>query len=126
EEYNLPVVVARFFNTVGPRQTGRYGMVIPNFIDQAMASEPIRVFGDGEQSRCFTAVADAVRACIDLMNCDAAVGEVFNIGSEEEITMNALAERIRTLAESSSEIVHIPYEEAYSSGFEDMRRRTPD
>ena len=126
EEFGLPVVVARFFNTVGPRQTGRYGMVIPSFIDQAMSSHPIRVFGDGEQSRCFTAVADAVRACIDLMNCDDAVGEVFNIGSVEEITMNALAERIKALAGSTSEIVHVPYEEAYSSGFEDMRRRTPD
>ena len=126
EEFGLPVVVARFFNTVGPRQTGRYGMVIPNFIEQALASEPISVFGDGEQSRCFTAVSDAVRACVGLMECDAAVGEVFNIGSTEEISMNDLARRVKELANSSSEIVHVPYEQAYGKGFEDMRRRTPD
>lgn len=126
QEYGLPVVVARFFNTVGPRQTGRYGMVIPNFVEQALAGKPISVFGDGEQSRCFTAVSDAVRACIGLMDCEDAIGEVFNIGSEEEITMNELAERVREFAHSSSAIDHVPYDEAYGSGFEDMRRRTPD
>lgn len=126
EEFGLPVVVARFFNTVGPRQTGRYGMVIPNFIEQALAGQPIRVFGDGQQSRCFTAVADAVRACVDLMECEEAVGGVFNIGSTEEITINRLAERVRELADSTSEIEHVPYDEAYGKGFEDMRRRTPD
>ena len=126
EEFGLPVVVARFFNTVGPRQTGRYGMVIPNFVEQALASEPISVFGDGEQSRCFTAVTDAVRACVGLMECDDAVGQVFNIGSTEEISMNDLARRVKELANSSSDIVHIPYEQAYGKGFEDMRRRTPD
>ncbi len=126
EEYGLPVIVARFFNTVGPRQTGRYGMVIPNFVESATSNTPIRVFGDGNQSRCFTAVADAVRACVDLMSCDEAVGEVFNIGSVEEITINDLAKRVKELARSTSEIVHVPYEEAYGKGFEDMRRRTPD
>ncbi len=125
-EKDLPVVVARFFNTVGPRQTGRYGMVIPNFVRQALAGEPIRVFGDGDQTRCFTYVGDAVRAVRELMETPEAVGQVFNIGSHEEVSMNDLAERVRALADSSSPITHIPYEEAYGEGFEDMRRRTPD
>lgn len=126
EEMGLPVVIARFFNTVGPRQTGRYGMVIPNFISAALANKPIRVFGDGQQTRCFTAVADAVRASIDLMNTPEAVGQVFNIGSNHEISMNDLAARVKSLANSTSPIVHVPYEIAYSKGYEDMRRRTPD
>ena len=126
DEKGLPVIVARFFNTVGPRQTGRYGMVIPNFVRQALDDDPIRVFGDGEQTRCFTYVGDAVRAIVDLMDTSDAEGEVFNIGSNEEISINELAERVRRLAESSSEIAHIPYEEVYGPGFEDMRRRTPD
>ena len=126
DEHGLPVVCARFFNTVGPRQTGRYGMVIPNFVEQALAGEPIRVFGDGEQTRCFTHVTDAVRAVIGLMNTPEASGEVVNIGGEEEISINQLAERVRRLTEADTEIVHIPYEEVYGPGFEDMRRRTPD
>jgi UDP-glucose 4-epimerase len=125
-EYNLPVVIARYFNTVGPRQTGRYGMVVPNFVRQALAGEPIRVFGDGEQTRCFTHVKDVVWATIELMNTPAAEGQLFNIGSGEEISMNALAERVRTLAESTSPIEHVSYDEAYGPGYEDMRRRTPD
>ena len=126
DEKNLPVVVVRFFNTVGPRQTGRYAMVVPNFVRQALADESIRVFGDGEQTRCFTHVGDAVLAVIALMDSPEAEGEIFNIGGVEEVSMNDLALRIRDLANSESEIVHIPYEEVYGDGFEDMRRRTPD
>lgn len=126
DEYGLPVVALRFFNTVGPRQTGRYGMVIPNFVNQALANEDIRVFGDGEQTRCFTHVYDAVRAVMLLMDTPDAEGEVFNVGNTEEISINALARRVRSLTESSSSIVHIPYDEVYGPGFEDMRRRTPD
>ena len=126
EEKRLPVVVTRFFNTVGPRQTGRYGMVIPNFVARALEGEPIRVFGDGEQTRCFTYVGDAVQAIIALMDSPEAEGGVFNVGSKEEISMNRLAERVRTLTGSASEIVHVPYGEVFGSGFEDMRRRTPD
>jgi UDP-glucose 4-epimerase len=126
DEKKLPVVVTRFFNTVGPRQTGRYGMVIPNFVQRALANEPIQVYGDGEQSRCFTYVGDAVRAIVELMQTPAAEGEVFNIGGTEEITINELAWRVKRLAGSRSDIEHIPYEETYGPGFEDMRRRTPD
>lgn len=126
EEKELPVVVARFFNTVGPRQTGRYGMVIPNFVRCALEGEPIRVFGDGEQTRCFTYVGDTVRAIIALMDSPEAEGEVFNIGGGEEISMNRLAERVRVLTGSDSEIVHVSYDEVFGPGFEDMRRRTPD
>lgn len=126
EERGLPVVVMRFFNVVGPRQTGRYGMVIPTFVEQALAGEPIRVFGDGEQTRCFTSVADAVRAVAALLETPVAFGEVFNIGSNEEISINELARRVRAAAGSSSEIVHVPYEEVYGPGFEDMRRRSPN
>lgn len=126
EEKQLPVVIARFFNTVGPRQTGRYGMVIPNFVQSALCNEPIKVFGDGEQSRCFTYVGDAIRAITQLMNTSGAEGEVFNVGSNQEITINELAQRVRELAKSTSEIVHVPYEKTYGPGFEDMRRRTPD
>ena len=126
EEKRLPVVIARFFNTVGPRQTGRYGMVIPNFVQSALNDEPIKVFGDGEQSRCFTYVEDAVRAIIQLMDEPAAEGEVFNVGNDQEITINELAGRIREMCGSSSDIIHVPYEKTYGPGFEDMRRRTPD
>ncbi|MEZ4699369.1 MAG: GDP-mannose 4,6-dehydratase [Rhodothermales bacterium] len=126
DEKKLPVVITRFFNTVGPRQTGRYGMVIPNFVQRAVAGEPIQVYGDGEQSRCFTYVGDAVRAIVQLMQTPAAEGEVFNIGGSEEITINALAERVRQLAGSDSPIEHVPYEQTYGPGFEDMRRRTPN
>ena len=126
EEKQLPVVIARFFNTVGPRHTGRYGMVIPNFVQSALCNEPIKVYGDGEQSRCFTYVGDAIRAITTLMDTKGAEGEVYNIGNNEEITINQLAQRVKELAKSSSEIVHVPYEKTYGPGFEDMRRRTPN
>jgi UDP-glucose 4-epimerase len=120
------VTIARFFNTVGPRQTGRYGMVLPTFAAQALANEPITVFGSGNQSRCFAHVADVVEAVVRLLAVPAAQAEVFNIGSDREVTMNELAELVRAAACSSSEIVHIPYDEAYAEGFEDMQRRVPD
>ena len=126
KERKLPVVIVRLFNTVGPRQTGRYGMVIPSFVRQALSAQPITVFGDGNQSRSFTYVGDVVRAVIALIDEPGAVGQVFNIGNGEEITIGALAERIRTLTGSSSNIVRIPYEQAYEQGFEDMPRRVPD
>lgn len=122
----VPVTIVRLFNTVGPRQTGRYGMVLPTFAAQAVAGEPITVFGTGEQSRCFCHVQDSVRAIEALMAEPAAVGQVFNVGSDREVTMNALAEMVREEAGSDSEIRHIPYEEAYGEGFEDMLRRVPD
>jgi UDP-glucose 4-epimerase len=125
-EKRLPVIIVRLFNTVGPRQTGRYGMVIPNFVQQALNNEPITVYGDGEQSRAFGYVGDIVRALADLARHPQAVGEVFNIGNTMEITMNALAERIRQMTGSTSQIVHIPYDRAYEQGFEDMPRRVPD
>lgn len=124
-EKKLPTVVVRLFNTVGPRQTGRYGMVIPRFVQQALANEPITVYGDGRQSRCFTHVGDAVRALVGLMQTDAAVGEVFNIGSDAEVSIMELAERVRQMTESSSEIVTVPYSVAYEENFEDMPRRVP-
>jgi UDP-glucose 4-epimerase len=126
KEKNLPVVVFRLFNTVGPRQTGRYGMVVPRFVKKALAGEPITVFGDGQQSRCFCNVSDSVRAIVGLSQSQEAVGEVFNIGSTEEVTIRDLAERVKQLTGSTSEIVYVPYEEAYEAGFEDMRRRIPD
>jgi len=126
KERKLPVVIVRFFNTVGPRQTGQYGMVIPNFVRQALAGEAITVFGDGTQSRSFTHVSDVVNALIALMNEPKAIGQVINIGNTEEVTITGLAERVRTLAHSNSPIRLIPYDEAYESGFEDMPRRLPD
>jgi UDP-glucose 4-epimerase len=126
KERKLPVVIVRLFNTVGPRQTGQYGMVIPNFVRQALAGQPITVFGDGTQSRSFTYVGDVVRAMVALINEPAAVGHVFNIGHGAEISMNALAEKVKSLTSSPSEVVHIPYDRAYESGFEDMPRRVPD
>jgi UDP-glucose 4-epimerase len=125
-EKKLPTTVVRLFNTVGPRQTGQYGMVIPTFVKQALASRPITVYGSGEQTRCFAFVGDVVKALVALMDREDAVGEVFNIGSSEEVSINTLAERIRTLTSSESEIVHLPYSEAYEEGFEDMPRRVPD
>jgi UDP-glucose 4-epimerase len=125
-EKRLPTIVVRLFNTVGPRQTGRYGMVIPTFVRQALAGQPITVYGNGQQSRCFTHVDDVVAALIALMDHSGAVGEVYNIGSSEEVTIAALAEQVRLLTGSRSEIVFIPYEEAYEAGFEDMPRRVPD
>jgi len=126
KERKLPVIVVRFFNTVGPRQTGRYGMVIPTFVRQALAGEPITVFGDGTQSRSFTHVADVVSALIKLVNEPAAIGQVINIGSAEEISISALADLVRRLCESASPIKYVPYDEAYETGFEDMPRRVPD
>ena len=125
-ERRLPTVVGRLFNTVGPRQTGQYGMVVPTFVRQAMGAKPITVFGDGTQQRCFGHVRDVVRALADLMESDEHHGEVFNIGSREETSIMELAERVKDVTGSESEIVTIPYEEAYEEGFEDMNRRVPD
>jgi UDP-glucose 4-epimerase len=126
KERGVPVVIVRFFNTVGPRQTGQYGMVIPNFVRQALAGEPITVFGDGRQSRCFTWVGDAVRALIELSRHPHAVGRVFNIGSDQEVTIAELAHMVKDLAQSPSRVTLVPYDRAYEEGFEDMRRRIPD
>jgi UDP-glucose 4-epimerase len=126
KERKLPVIIVRFFNTVGPRQTGQYGMVIPNFVRQALAGEPITVFGDGTQTRSFTHVTDVVGALIKIIAEPSAIGQVFNIGNVQEVSINALAERVRELSGSRSPIRLIPYEEAYESGFEDMPRRVPD
>jgi UDP-glucose 4-epimerase len=122
----LPVVIVRYFNTVGPRQTGRYGMVVPRFVQQALAGEAMTVYGDGNQSRSFTDVADAVRATLALSHHPGAVGAVFNIGNGHEITINDLAQRVKIRTASASDIIHVPYEHAYSEGFEDLRRRVPD
>jgi UDP-glucose 4-epimerase len=126
KEKKLPVVIVRLFNTVGPRQTGQYGMVIPSFVKQALAGRDITVFGDGKQSRCFTDVTDVVRALIDLAEHPGAVGEVFNLGSQQEITIVELAHKVKELTGSDSEIVFVPYAKAYEEGFEDMQRRVPD
>jgi len=126
KQLGLPVVIARLFNTVGPRQTGRYGMVVPRFVQQALRGEPITVYGDGQQTRCFCHVGDVVRAIIGLVDQPEATGEVFNVGSTEEVTIEALARRTVALAQSSSAVVFIPYDQAYEVGFEDMRRRVPD
>ena len=126
KERKLPVIIVRFFNTVGPRQTGRYGMVIPNFVRQALAGEPITVFGDGTQSRSFTHVSDVVGALLKLVAEPKAIGQVVNIGNTQEVAILALAERVRDLAGSKSPITFVPYDEAYEAGFEDMPRRVPD
>jgi UDP-glucose 4-epimerase len=126
KEKNLPVVVIRLFNIVGPRQTGRYGMVIPRFVKQALLNHPITVFGDGKQSRCFSHVKDIVSALVKLSQTDEAVGEVINIGSDNEISIEELAKRIKALTKSKSKIQYIPYSDAYEEGFEDMMRRVPD
>ena len=126
KERKLPVIIVRLFNTVGPRQTGQYGMVVPNFVQQALAGQPITVFGDGTQSRSFTYVGDVVRAVVALINEPRAVGEVFNIGNGREITIGDLALRIKQMTGSQSPIVRIPYDQAYEAGFEDMPRRVPD
>jgi UDP-glucose 4-epimerase len=125
-EWGLPVTILRYFNTVGPRQTGRYGMVVPRFVRQALDGKPITVYGDGGQSRSFTDVEDAVRATVALSDHPAAVGEVFNVGSSVEVTIDGLAARVRELCGSASPIEHVPYEVAYQPGFEDLRRRVPD
>lgn len=126
KERKLPTVIGRLFNTVGPRQTGRYGMVIPNFVTQALAERPITVYGDGTQRRCFCHVADVVRALADLMERDDVYGEVFNIGSSDEIEIRQLAQRVLDATGSASEVTLVPYDVAYEEGFEDMQRRIPD
>ena len=125
-EKKLPTVVVRLFNTVGPRQTGQYGMVIPTFVKQALAGRPITVYGSGKQTRCFCYVGDVVGALMKLMDDKKALGEVFNVGSNQEISIMGLAEKVKELTNSESEIVLVPYDEAYEEGFEDMPRRVPD
>ena len=126
KERKLPTVVVRLFNTVGPRQTGRYGMVIPRFVKQAISGEPITVYGDGRQSRCFGYVTDVVGALVKLVENQKAYGQVFNVGNDEEITIDNLAKLIKKKTETKSAIKYIPYDEAYEEGFEDMNRRVPD
>jgi UDP-glucose 4-epimerase len=126
KEKGLPVVIVRLFNTVGPRQTGQYGMVVPRFVKQAMENTDITVYGDGTQSRCFGFVGDVIGALIKLMSHPEAVGQIFNVGSTQEVTIMELARRVRELTGSASQIKLIPYEEAYEQGFEDMARRMPD
>ena len=126
KEKGLPVVIARLFNTVGPRQTGRYGMVLPSFVRAALAGKPLTVFGDGTQSRCFCHVKDTVGALAKLIEHPDAVGEIFNVGSEEEISIGELAELVKAMTRSASPIQYIPYDQAYEAGFEDMQRRVPD
>ncbi len=125
-EWGLPVVIVRLFNTVGPRQIGHYGMVIPNFVGAALEGEPIVIYGSGRQSRCFSHVHDVVRGLMSLMAHPGAVGEIFNVGNKEETTIENLARRVKELTGSSSPISYISYEEAYGPGFEDMERRVPD
>ena len=122
----LPVIIVRLFNTVGPRQVGNYGMVVPRFVQWALAGEPIQVYGDGTQSRCFANVHDVVDAIARLKHANDTSGEVFNVGSNEEVTIGELAERVKARTGSASEIVRVPYDQAYEVGFEDMRRRVPD
>ncbi len=124
-EKGVPTVIVRLFNTVGPRQVGNYGMVVPRFVKQALAGSDITVFGDGEQKRCFLHVSDAIRGLTQVMNHEGAVGNVYNIGNGEEVSMNALAAKIVELTKSTSNIIHIPYDKAYEEGFEDMQRRFP-
>lgn len=125
-EKKLPIVIVRCFNTCGPRQTGQYGMVIPRFVKQALLDHPITIYGDGQQTRCFGAVSDAVRGVLGLVDEPSANGEVFNLGSDEETTIEELALKIKELTSSNSQIEYIPYDVAYEQGFEDMRRRVPD
>ena len=125
KERALPVIVARLFNTVGPRQTGQYGMVLPRFIGAAKSGQPLKVYGDGQQTRCFCYVGDTVEALVRLQNCLAARGQVFNVGGTEEISMRNLAHRVIEIMGSPSSVELVPYNEAYEPGFEDMRRRKP-
>ena len=122
----LPVVILRLFNTVGPRQVGEYGMVVPRFVRQALDGGPITIYGDGQQVRCFTHVRDVVEALVRLTDCAEAVGGIFNIGSGEAVTIAELAERVRALVNPGAQVVHVPYEQAYGAGFEDIRMRVPD
>jgi len=126
KEKKLPIVIVRLFNTVGPRQTGQYGMVLPTFVRQALSGQPITVFGDGTQTRSFTYVADVVDALVKLAQEPRAIGEVFNIGNTEEVTIADLAERVKRMTDSASLVQFIPYDQAYEAGFEDMPRRVPD
>jgi len=126
KEYNLPTIIVRLFNTVGPRQSGAYGMVIPRFVNQALKNEPLTIYGDGKQSRCFLHVKDAVNAMIKLIDNPKAIGDVFNLGSLEEITIEELAKKVIQITKSNSKVVYIPYDKAYEEGFEDMPRRVPD
>jgi UDP-glucose 4-epimerase len=126
KERKLPVIIVRLFNTVGPRQTGQYGMVLPTFVRQALAGQPITVFGDGTQSRSFTYVADVVDALVKLTEDPRAVGEVFNVGNTEEVTIGELAQRVKRATGSESPVQFVPYDQAYEAGFEDMPRRVPD
>jgi len=125
-EKKLPVFIVRLFNTVGPRQTGRYGMVLPRLVQAALRDEPITIHGDGKQTRCFCHVSDVVRALLELPRQERAFGQVYNVGSTEEVTIGALADQVRAAAGSKSEIALVPYAEAYEEGFEDMQRRIPD
>jgi UDP-glucose 4-epimerase len=125
KEKKLPVIVVRLFNTVGPRQTGRYGMVLPNFVKQALDNEPIQVYGNGQQSRCFCDVRDTVEGLIRLMDTERSIGEVVNVGNTEEVTIEALAKLVKSRTRSSSPIEFVPYDQAYEPGFEDMMRRVP-
>lgn len=126
KEKGLPTVIIRLFNTVGPRQTGAYGMVIPRFVQQALRGEPMTIYGDGKQSRCFLHVQDAVQGIIAAMELPEAAGEVFNLGSQEEVTIEELARQVAALTQTRSKLVYVPYSQAYESGFEDMARRVPD
>ena len=125
-ERQLPIVIMRLFNTVGLRQLGRYGMVVPRFVKSAILGAPLTVYGDGTQTRCFTYIDDVIKAMLALAECPDAVGEVFNVGSDEEISIDVLAKKVIRFANSNSKIEYIPYEEAYGEGFEDMKRRVPD
>jgi UDP-glucose 4-epimerase len=126
QEKKLSAIIARLFNTTGPRQTGHYGMVLPRFVNQALKGEPITVYGTGEQSRCFAHVADVVESLVRLMNTPGATGEVFNVGNDQEISIDELARKVKQLTSSASPIRKLPYNEAYGAGFEDMVRRVPD
>ena len=125
-EKDLPVTIVRFFNTVGPRQTGRYGMVLPNFVRQALLNQPVSVYGSGEQTRCFGHVSDIIQGLLLLLDNNRTVGEIFNLGNTEEVSINDLAKKVIAACDSTSKIVHVPYSEAYGPGFEDMFRRVPD
>jgi len=125
-EQNLPVVISRFFNTCGARQTGQYGMVLPSFVKAVLNNDTICIYGDGEQSRVFVDVSDTINAVMYLMSNSGALGEVFNIGGQEEVTINELANRVISITGSTSTITHIPYDEIFNNGFEDMRKRVPD
>ena len=125
-ENKLPVRIVRFFNTVGPRQVGHYGMVVPRFVSSALKNEPIEVYGSGDQIRCFCHVDDAVRALLSVMESDQAIGQVFNVGNNQQISIMDLAKRVIEITNSKSEIIKVPYADAYPAGFEDMQRRVPD